>query len=236
MLRIAICDDDQLFVEQLVNYLEEFFKRNQISCPEIISFSDGNSLLKNEQQIDIVFLDIEMPGLSGITTGAELKRRNKNIIIFIITSYVEYLDEAMRFQVFRYLTKPLEKQRLFRNLKDALHVYSILSTKIAIKTKQGIYTVHSSDIVFIESVNKKTIVHTTKKDYVSVLAVSEWLKYLPNNCFFQSHRSFIVNFAYISDFDHTLIHLCERKFSAYLTRRKYTAFKASYLLYLESVR
>ena len=208
-MHIAICDDDQLFAEQLVNYLEDFFRSNRISCPEISCFSDGNTLLKNERQMDIVFLDVEMAGISGIATGTELKRRNKNIIIFMVTAYMEYLDEAMRFHVFRYLNKPLDKLRLFRNLKDALHIYSILSTKIAIETKQGVYTVQSSDIVFIESVDKKTIVHTTQKEYVSVLTVAEWIKYLPNNCFFQSHRSFIVNFAHISDFDHTLIHLCE---------------------------
>ena len=56
-----------------------------------------------------------------------LKERNKNIIIFVVTSYSEYLDEAMRFHVFRYLSKPLEKQRLFRNLKDACLLYTSAS-------------------------------------------------------------------------------------------------------------
>jgi two-component system LytT family response regulator len=57
-----------------------------------------------------------MPGLDGIYVGNELKKKEKDIIIFIITSYSEYLDEAMRFHVFRYLSKPIDRQRLFRSL------------------------------------------------------------------------------------------------------------------------
>ncbi len=64
-----------------------------------------------------------MPGLDGIYVGNELKKKDKDIIIFIITSYSEYLDEAMRFHVFRYLSNPIDRQRLFRNLKDALDLY-----------------------------------------------------------------------------------------------------------------
>lgn len=64
-----------------------------------------------------------MPGLDGIYVGNELKKKDKDIIIFIITSYSEYLDEAMLFHVFRYLSKPIDRQRLFRNLKNALDLY-----------------------------------------------------------------------------------------------------------------
>lgn len=155
---------------------------------------------------------------------------------FVVTAYAEYLDDAMRFHVFRYLSKPLEKQRLFRNLKDALHVYSVTSQKIPVETKNGVHTIYTSDIVSVESLNKKTIVHTCNTDYESIHPIAKWTEILPKNCFSQSHRSFIVNFNHISDFDHSLIHLCGNQFSAYLTRRKYTEFKSAYLLYLESMR
>lgn len=235
-MRIAICDDDLLFIEQLTDYIKDYFKRSHLTCPEIVSFHSGESLLEDTISKDIVFLDIEMPGLSGISTGAELKKSNKNVIIFVVTAYAEYLDDAMRFHVFRYLSKPLEKQRLFRNLKDALHVYSVTSQKIPVETKNGVHTVYTSDIISVESLDKKTIVHTRNTDYESIHPIAKWTEVLPKNCFFQSHRSFIVNFNHVSDFDHSLIHLCGNQFSAYLTRRKYTEFKSAYLLYLESMR
>lgn len=185
---------------------------------------------------DIVFLDIEMPGMNGIFVGNELKKANKNVIIFVVTSYSEYLDEAMRFHVFRYLSKPLDKQRFFRNMKDALTYYNSITTKIPVETKQGVYSFPASQIIAIEAQGRKVIVHTARQDFDSIHNMDYWLEQLPKNSFFQTHRSFIVNFEHIVDFDHSTIHLSNQQITAYLTRRKYSSFKNAYLLYLESMR
>ena len=116
-------------------------------------------------ETDIVFLDVEMPGLSGIYIGNELKKKNEAVIIFVISSFSEYLDEAMRFHVFRYLSKPLERQRLFRNLRDALQVYHSTAAKLLIETRQGCYTVLASDIISIESLGRKITVHKILAGY-----------------------------------------------------------------------
>ena len=234
-MRILICDDDSLFVEQLKKYIKEYFESCGLKCPETTCFANGEALLADEGNKDIVFLDIEMPGVDGIYAGNELRKQNENVIIFIITSYSEYLDDAMRFHVFRYLSKPLDKQRLFRNLKDAVALYSAVNFKIPIETKQGIFTIPASSIIAIEALNRKVTVHTNHQDYQSVHNMQYWLDLLPKNSFFQTHRSYIVNFEHVTDFDHTLVHL-KNQWNAYLTRRKYTAFKEAYLFYLESAR
>ena len=177
-----------------------------------------------------------MPGLNGIYVGNELKKRNKNTIIFIITSYSEYLDEAMRFHVFRYLSKPIDKQRLFRNLKDALDLYHSMTVQVPIETRQGVHNVPISSIIMVEAQGKKVIVHATARDYESIHTMQYWLDQLPVNRFFQTHRSFIINYEHITNFDHMLVHLSNGQFTAYLTKRKYSAFKGAYLLYLESTR
>lgn len=235
-MRIAICDDDSLCVEKLNKYINNYFEHTHIKTPEIISFSNGADLLANAKNINILFLDIEMPGINGIYVGKELKIKNKNIIIFIVTSYSEYLDEAMRFHVFRYLSKPLDKQRLFRNMKDALQLYNSITCKIPIETKQGVYTLPASSIIAIEAQGRKVILYTTPRTFESIHNMQYWQEVLPTNCFFQTHRSFIINFEYVTDFNHSLIHLSNGQYCAYLTRRKYSTFKEAYLLYLESTR
>lgn len=233
-MQLIICDDDKLFIQKLKSHLQLFFRQHHLTLPEIITFTSGEELLSYTGRIDILFLDIEMPGMNGIYIGNSLKKRNENIIIFVVTSYSEYLDEAMRFHVFRYLSKPLEKQRLFRNLKDALTLYHSISKSIALETKDEIQTLPMNDIIFIEAQKRKIIVHTIKKDYESIHSMQYWLETLPESCFIHSHRSFIINLKHVSNFTHDLIYLGEGQFTAYLTKRKYTEFKNAYLLYLES--
>lgn len=121
-------------------------------------------------------------------------------------------------------------------MKDALAYYNSITTKIPVETKQGVYSFPASQIIAIEAQGRKVIVHTTRQDFDSIHNMAYWLEQLPKNSFFQTHRSFIVNFEHIVDFDHSAIHLSNQQITAYLTRRKYSSFKNAYLLYLESMR
>ena len=115
-------------------------------------------------------------------------------------------------------------------------MYTRASIKVPVETKSGVHTVFASEIVSVEASGRKVIVHTTSKDYESIHNMQYWIEHLPNSSFFQTHRSFIINLKHVTEFDRTLVHLYNNQFDAYLTRRKYTAFKDAYLLYLESMR
>ncbi len=235
-MRIVICDDEELYVKQMTDYIVEYFKKHNLKQPEIVGFDSGEALLKDKNDKDIAFLDVEMQGLSGIYTGREIMSQNKNALIFIITSYPEYLDEAMKFHVFRYLSKPIDKDRLFRNLKDAIYVYTTNTIKVMVETKDNVVTIYEKDIIFVEAKGKNTIIQTVKGQLVSVEQIQHWEKTLNKRCFFRTHRSYIVNMKYVSRFDTGSVCLENNEFQTYLSRRKYKEFKDAYLLYLESIR
>ena len=235
-MRIAICDDDRLFSCQLDKCLQEYFKQAHIKCPEIAVFDSGEELLSDMGKKDIVFLDMEMQGLNGICVGKELKDTDKNVIIFVVTAYAEYLDEAMRFNVFRYLSKPLDKNRLFRNMKDALRLYNSFDEKTAVETKKGIFTVNLSDIILVEAKEKKVFVHTISDIFQSIHNMEYWENCLNSRSFYRTHKSFIVNLKYVSSFNRTSVNLYNSPIDVYLARRKYGGFKEAYLLYLEGAR
>ena len=237
-MRILFCDDHADSCKQLLGYVSEFFQTAGGKQPEFASYSNGDELLASETSADIAFLDVEMPGKSGIHVGARLMELNPRIKIFIVTAYPDYLDEAMRFRVFRYLSKPVEKNRLFRNLKDALYLYNMETCKVPVTTKDGVTVLSAEDIVCVETEGRKTILYTSKDAYQTVDNIEIWREKLTLPCFYSPYRSFIINMKHVSRFTKDVI-LLQREGAvkeAYLAKRKYTDFKDTYMLYLEGTR
>lgn len=237
-MRIIFCDDNVEILDQLQKYVCEFFKGLGGSMPDFSAYSSGDELLAQETYADIAFLDVEMPGRSGIHVGARLKELNPKIKIFIVTSYPDYLDEAMRFQVFRYLSKPIDKNRLFRNLKDAVRQYSIDTTEIPINTSDGITVLSAERIVCVELAQRKTVIYTIDGTIQSTDSIEHWRSTLTLPCFYSTYRSYIINMRYVSEIrkDVVVLKYGGQVKEAYLARRKFTEFSSKYLTYLESIK
>lgn len=236
-MRILLCDDDLTILSQLERLLKEFFQEHGLVQPEIARYTDGEELLDSGDTGEIAFLDVEMPGLSGIHTGERMKKKNPRIKIFILTSYMDYLDEAMKFHVFRYLSKPIDKKRLFRNMKEALYQIQMETKPVTIETKNGIVVRQTEDLIFVEAFQRRTQVVAVDEIYESPYPMRNWQDLLQIGCFYQTHRSYIVNMRYVTSFGKDIVQLASpsgQNYTAYLTKRNYPAFKSAFLLYLES--
>lgn len=237
-MRVILCDDDTEVLAQLQRYVTEFFKSLGGALPEFAVYSSGDELLKNETGADIAFLDVEMPGLNGIHVGTQLKEISPKIKIFIVTSYPDYLDEAMRFNVFRYLSKPIDKNRLFRNLKDAVYQYNIDTSEIPVNTHSGITVLSAERIVCVEQVQRKTFVYTLDGTLQSTDGIEHWRNTLTLPCFYSTYRSYIINMRYVYEIkkDVVVLKYGGQVKEAYLARRKFSEFSGRYLTYLESIK
>lgn len=237
-MRIVFCDDNEKILTQLQRYVSEFFKSSGGTMPEFAAYTSGEDLLSHEKHVDIAFLDVEMSGLSGIHVGALLKERSPKIKVFIVTSYPDYLDEAMRFNVFRYLSKPIDKNRLFRNLKDAIQQYNMDTIEIPINTSDGISVVSAERIVCVELVQRKTAIYTLNGTIQSTDGIEHWRNSLTLPCFYSTYRSVIVNMRYVYEIrkDVVILKYGEQIKEAYLAKRKFSDFSSKYLTYLESIK
>ena len=238
-MRILLCDDDPAVLQQMERLLRKFFQQIGAKPPEIALYTDGEKLIQSRDTGEIAFLDVEMPGLSGIYTGERLKKANPRIKIFILTSYMDYLDEAMKFHVFRYLSKPVDEKRLFRNMKEALYQIEMETEPVPIETKDGIIVRQAEEIVYIETDRRKTNIITVDQVYETVHPMRDWDALLQIGCFFQTHRSFIVNMRYVTAFTKDIVTLADpggQTYTAYLIKRNYSSFKNAFFLYLESTR
>ncbi len=237
-MRILFCDDDLKIMSNLHKMVLEYFSRPRQTNPECVLCSSGEELLATGEIGDIAFLDVEMDGLSGIHTGERLMKINPRIKVIIVTSYPDYLDEAMKFHVFRYLSKPVDKQRLFRSLKDALYQINTYSKPIVIETFDEYKTVDAEDIICFESDTRQTIIHTVHGKLCGKLGIEYWTKSIDIPSFFATSRGFIINMKYVSSFNNEIVRLTYQQFSinAYLSRRKYKSFRNAYLLYIRSTQ
>lgn len=239
-VRIIFCDDEERVLQELSALVLEYFEENGLGKPEIALYSSGETLLEQEtRRVEIAFLDVEMPGVSGIQIGAQLKGRNPYAKIFIVTSFADYLDEAMKFHVFRYLSKPVEKKRLFRNLKDALYQLSVDTRPVLIETAEGSATRYADEIIMAEAQGHKVLLYTVDRTYETHQNIRHWEQLLEIGSFIRTHRSFIINMKYVTSFSSNLITLSVpggQEYTAYLARRRIPEFKSAYMLYVEAMR
>ena len=234
-MRIVICDDNNDDIEIIRNNISEYFNLHDLEQPVFSVFSSADEMVSKKEIYDMAFLDVEMRGISGINGGKKLMEWNKNLIIFIITSYNEYLDEAMDLKVFRYLPKPIETPRLFRSLAKALNVFFTIDDTISVDVSSGTVKLHTHSILMIKSEKRKTVIVTDKKEYTSDTTIKRWLNILPDNLFLETYKGIIVNVSRVSYFNKDTIYMDAEGASAYLSQRKAKQFKTLYLNYCNSV-
>lgn len=233
-MRIAICDDDSSMREKLEIDIKYCFKTFKVKDIEIDLFETGDDLVESTSEYDMAFLDVEMPGISGINVGRHLYENNKNIILFIVTSFPEFMDEALKFHAFRFFQKPVQRHRLLINIKDALILYNQLHRKVIIEQKDNNIVIDTNDIIMIEAGERSTTVYTKGNIYYSIIPLAVYQRELDKyNNFIQTHRSFIVNLNYVKEYKKDLITFDNYEYKAKITKRKNNQFKAKLKAYLE---
>lgn len=200
-MKIAICDDNKNQIEEIVTLLRE----QQTSHPDIDfqEFDSGCELLLTVGKgyvYDLIFLDIEMPEIGGIELAEKLKKTLPSVMIFFISSYDTYINDAFDVRAAQFLTKPINKERFVKEFNRVYKRYSMLHQEIMLSAhgKSGQQIVAVKDVICIESNKRQLIFHMMGEKitcYGSFKMVQ--LAMLPNN-FLRVHQSFIVNINFIN--------------------------------------
>ena len=232
-MNILICDDDKICVERMKEYVQDFFRDRKIADYKIYEYFSGEAAARESDVIDIAFLDVEMEGINGIEVSKILRKNNKDIVVFIITSYMGYLDDAMDEGVFRYINKPIEKIIIFRGLQKAVDLcYKKQSRKIMIKSASANIIIEQDSIIYIESIMRKRYIYTEKKDYISNNSLTFWKNILDNDIFCIVNKSIIINITKVEEFSNSYIKLKNIEQMISLSRDKKDEFKQKLLMYL----
>ena len=121
MVRVGICDDDEILLEKLHQFVQTCYAQNQIFV-RVDTFLNGQQLLyeiEDGGRFDLALLDIEMPQMGGMELAEHVKKALPGVLIIFITSHMEYVLDAYELSVFRYIPKRDFENRLRHALLDA---------------------------------------------------------------------------------------------------------------------
>lgn len=240
MIRVAICDDEDIIRNKTTNILNSLFNKftNDFS---IISYSNGELLLKEheEDNFNIIFLDIDMPKISGFDIAKRIRETNTKVYIIFITSHEELVYKSFDFQPFHFLRKQSEE-----NLIEDLNILVLKLMKIfksyktiILSTSDNQYVTSLNNIVYLESEKHYINYYLKNGNIITVRGKLVEDEYdLIENDFIQIHKSYIVNLGLISKIDNKNNELLING-SIYLPiSRKYKKeLEESYLNYLQMI-
>lgn len=201
MLRCIIVDDESGAVEILTRYVKRTpeleLARSFRDSIEALTFLAGN-------EMDLVFLDIDMPNLDGMQLTDLI--RNKDIQVIFCTAYSEYAVESYEKEAVDYLLKPIAYERFCKAVDKALKARSQANKadktgihkseekmrKLFIKSGPRIHQMDIGELLYMEKKGHYVVFHTPGKQLLSRMNMSDLLDVLPPDNFIRVHRSFVV--------------------------------------------
>jgi DNA-binding LytR/AlgR family response regulator len=206
-LNCIVIDDDAITRKVIETLIENSgFLRLKGSFPDAVSAMP--SLGKKESHI--VFLDVEMPEMSGF----ELLERSRGLIpiVIIITSHKKYAIDAFEFDVIDFLSKPVKPERFMKAVLKAQKQFALLKTgetdnAVYIKTPSQFVKIQPSDILFIRSLSDYVIIQTRSEKYTFHSTMKAMLGRLPSGEFLRVHHSYIIRLDKISRSENGFVYI-----------------------------
>lgn len=209
-----IVDDESIAREIIATHLSKIVHLDVVaSCSNAMEAFN----IINNHNIDLVFLDINMPEISGISFAKSI---NKKIKIIFTTAYRDYAVEGFELQAVDYLLKPISFERLLKAINTFFDVYSNTPNDIKVnqeyspfmfvRSERIMVKINFSDIIYIESFSDYIKIHIHNKTIITRENISAVEAKLPKNQFIRIHRSYIISLKNITSFTNEQVTILEK--------------------------
>lgn len=190
-LQIAVCDDEPIIAndirERLLQYKPDYV---------VDLYQSGKELLGTKKEYDLIFLDIEMPEISGMEVATELREREYEGNLVFLTSHTEFMPDAFKVKAFRFLQKPIV-DAAFQEAVDEAEKEIMNYKKILVHTTEGTRLLSIKDIIYFETVRNYTYIHIKQGEIETRKTLREWMERIGSEHFYQVHKSYVVALRYI---------------------------------------
>lgn len=197
MLNVAICEDDNIFMDRVRTIVDSYFKENKYKV-DIDEYSDGEEIVRgaihDETKYDIIFFDIDMPRLNGIEAARLIREVDKDFILIFLTSLDEEVYKVFELDTFRFIRKSNFDEEIYPVLESVLKRVSENSTRYEFKTKDGTVKLPITEILYFNMVNRRINIKTLTSTYITTKTVfKEIEESLSNKGFISIYRGMMVN-------------------------------------------
>ncbi|MBU5267044.1 LytR/AlgR family response regulator transcription factor [Virgibacillus proomii] len=202
VIRTIVVDDEKLNREELIYLLG--------SHPSIQVIGEANSgeaciMEAMKKKPDLVFLDVEMPGMNGMEAAESLMELKIRPLLVFATAYSQFAVQAFRFEAVDYLLKPYDENQLAQTImRIEKIVYGEVkkeqetANKLGIENEDGVIYLEPNDILYIQSEEKQVKIMTVSKTFFTKKTLKDLESKLIPFGFFRIHKSYLINLNHVS--------------------------------------
>ncbi|MGI6117483.1 MAG: LytR/AlgR family response regulator transcription factor [Bilifractor sp.] len=196
---IGICDDQKISVMLLMEYLRDLRADLQNTNWKVLTFLSAAEMLKVVREINILFLDIDMPVMDGIEAGKQIAELNPDCRVIMATSRLDRVKEAFHIHAIRFITKPFDREEIKEALQASLDV-DIGEHLIEMFRDRISYRIKEKNVKYVRAFNGYVEIAAGKSIFRKDVTLDEMEKSLDRRLFFRIHRQYLVNLKYVDDF------------------------------------
>lgn len=236
-MRIAVCDNDEIIIRQTVSMLDDYMEKKKINLKYEI-FTSYESVLSRIDDFDLFILDYNMnddsiaPDSTDLMNGMDFAKRVRSTAdphkgIVFLTSYNEIVYESFEVRAYRFLLKPLDRDKFFKTLDDYLDS-TVETGTIMVKYNNEAHIIDISSIYYFEAILKDIYIHLENETLKCRKTIDAFEQELAAFGFFRVHRSYLVNISKIETIDRKQA-LMKNGDKVYVSAKKYSELCEKFL-------
>jgi DNA-binding LytR/AlgR family response regulator len=199
MIRIALVEDEDIYVSSFKDMLSRYEKSRETTV-DLTVFTDGSEIVKNySASFDIIFLDIKMKEMDGMTAAREIRRMDTEVVIVFITNLIQYAIKGYEVDALDYMVKPVSYFAFSQKLDRAvLRIRHRNDTYISVQYENSLRKIRLNDIYYIESQGHIQTFHTIDGEIKIRDKMDDIEKRLQAQDFYRSNKGYLVNMKYVT--------------------------------------
>lgn len=227
--KIGICDDEKLQLESIKRLVEKWSASSR-HVSDIRCFPSAEAFLfeyEEERDYDILLLDVEMRGITGIDLAKQIRREDSRAEIVFITSHFEFAGEGYEVDALHYLIKPVAEEKLKEVLSRAVERLAVELPSLVVTSDGETVKLYEKDILYVEAFLHYVVIHTENREYRMKESFSAFEAKLSKD-FFRTHRSYLVSLKHVMRISRTRVRLDDET-EIPLARGKYDAINSAFI-------